>query len=119
MARMLAAPTRYRSARSRVDTPSVPSLRISRSNRPVPSDVPFLAKCIEERAVSPLEEGDEVEVIGMAPERESGRGMFVSITWGKHPLAVPLAQWEVIHADEQTREAVEDWHYWVGMGYEF
>jgi hypothetical protein len=32
---------------------------------------------------------------------------------------VSLAQLDVIEADDQTREAVEDWHYWIGMGYEF
>jgi hypothetical protein len=82
-------------------------------------DFPFLARCIKERAVSPLELGDEVEVIGMAPERESEREMFVMIPWGKRPLAVPLAQLEPIRADDQTKEAVEDWHYWAGMGYQF
>jgi hypothetical protein len=82
-------------------------------------NVPFLARCIEEREVSPLEVGVEVEVIGMAPERECEREMFVSIPWNKRTLAVPLAQLEVIHADDQTKEAVEDWHYWAGMGYQF
>jgi hypothetical protein len=67
----------------------------------------------------PLEVGDEVQVIGMAPEREAGREIFVSIPWSKRTLAVPLAQLEVIKADDETREAVEDWHYWVGMGHEF
>jgi hypothetical protein len=26
---------------------------------------------------------------------------------------VPLSQLEVVHADEQTQEAVADWRYWV------
>lgn len=81
--------------------------------------VPFLARCIEEREVSPLSAGDEVEVVGMPPERECGREIFVSIGWGKRTLAVPLAQLEVVEANDETREAVEDWHYWVGMGYDF
>jgi hypothetical protein len=63
--------------------------------------------------------GDEVEVIGMPTGDECDREMFVMIRWGKRKLAVPLAQLEVIEADDATREAVEDWHYWVGMGYEF
>jgi hypothetical protein len=82
-------------------------------------NAPFRARCIEERAVSPLEVGDEVEVIEIAPERECGREMFVSIQWNKRTLAVPLAQLEIIEADEETKEAVGDWHYWVGMGYQF
>ena len=34
-------------------------------------------------------------------------------------LAVPLAQLEGIGVDEETQEAIEDWHYWVARGYEF
>jgi hypothetical protein len=82
-------------------------------------DVPFRARCLAERSISPLEVGDEVEVIGMPAGDECEREMFVTIRWGKRQLAVPLAQLEAIGADDQTREAVEDWHYWVGMGYEF
>jgi hypothetical protein len=81
--------------------------------------VPFLARCIEEREVSPLSVGDEVEVVGMPPERECEREMFVSIRWAKRKLAVPLAQLEVIEADDETREAVGDWHYWVERRYSF
>jgi hypothetical protein len=80
---------------------------------------PFTAKCIAKRAVSPLRVGDEVEVTGMAPEEECGREMFVMIRWEKDGLAVPLAQLRPVDADEETTQAVEDWHYWVKMGYEF
>ncbi|MGA2658589.1 MAG: calcium-binding protein [Verrucomicrobiota bacterium] len=45
--------------------------------------------------------------------------MFVMITWEDRRLAVPLAQLETIRADKATRQAVEDWHYWVEQGYEF
>src|SRR5262245_2429055 len=31
-------------------------------------DFPFRAKCMAERVISPLREGDKVEVTGMAPE---------------------------------------------------
>src|SRR4051794_41970247 len=81
---------------------------------------PFTARCIRERAISPLRVGDEVEVVGMAPEVECEREMFVETPWErKRTLAVPLAQLEVVRADEETRQAVEDWHYWVDMGYGF
>jgi hypothetical protein len=36
----------------------------------------------------------------------------------KRSLAVPVSQLEVVQANDQTQEAVEDWHYWVGMGYQ-
>ncbi|MBI2917040.1 MAG: calcium-binding protein [Chloroflexi bacterium] len=81
---------------------------------------PFLAKCVAERAVSPLRKGDEVEVLKMALEDECAREMFVSIRWKKRRLAVPLSQLKpVAKTDEVTKQAIEDWHYWVSQGYEF
>ncbi len=80
---------------------------------------PFTAVCRSERAISPLEQGDEVEVVGMAPDEECEREMFVEIRWKPRPLAVPLMQLQPVAADEQTQEAVEDWHYWVERGYGF
>ena len=41
---------------------------------------PFSAFCNEKRAISPLLVKDEVDVIGMAPEEECEREMFVTIT---------------------------------------
>ena len=80
---------------------------------------PFLAKCITKRAISPLSVGDEVEVIGMAPEEECEHEMFVIMRWERNSLAVPLMQLELIHGKDQTREAIEDWHYWINRGYQF
>ncbi len=81
--------------------------------------VPFRAKCTAPRAISPLEVGETVDVVAMGPENECGRDMFVTIRWNDRDLAVPLAQLKVVKADAQTREAVEDWHYWVEKGYCF
>ena len=78
----------------------------------------FLAKCIAKRAISPLRVGDKVEVVGMPSEKECEHEMLVTIRWEREGLAVPLSQLEVIDADERTREAVEDWHYWVNRGYQ-
>ncbi len=80
---------------------------------------PFLAKCVAKRSTSPLRVGDEVEVIGMAPEEDCEHEMFVTMRWEREGLAVPLSQLKVIHGDDETREAVEDWHYWTERGYEF
>ncbi len=80
---------------------------------------PFKAKCIATRKTSPLLIGEEVEVTKMAPETECEHDMFVMISWQKRSLAVPLRQLKVSKADEQTLEAVADWHYWVKRGYEF
>lgn len=78
---------------------------------------PFTARCIVRRATSPLELGDEVEVAGMAPEEECEHEMFVLIRWKSRQLAVPLMQLEGIQVDEETQQAIEDWHYWVNQGY--
>jgi hypothetical protein len=80
---------------------------------------PFRARCRAKRAVSPLKVGDEVDVIAMAPDEECQHEMFVLVPWKGDDLAVPLAQLEALDADEETRQAVEDWLYWVDRGYEF
>lgn len=80
---------------------------------------PFLAQCVARRAISPLRLKDEVEVIGMALEEECEHEMFVLIRWEKEGLAVPLSQLKVVDADDETGQAVDDWHYWVERGYCF
>lgn len=80
---------------------------------------PFTASCISKRRISPLKDGQTVEVVGMAPEDECDREMFVEIHWEGDTLAVPLIQLEASEADEETQQAIADWHYWVNRGYEF
>jgi hypothetical protein len=83
-------------------------------------EFPFTASCVAKRAISPLQIKDEVDVIGMAHERECQYEMFVTIRWDKEGLAVPLEQLKPItYTDKQTIQAVEDWHYWRKMGYTF
>ena len=80
---------------------------------------PFSARCTAKRAISPLHIGERVKVVAMAPEEECQREMFVEIKWRDRTVAVPLSQVSPLDADEDTNEAVEDWHYWVEQGYEF
>jgi hypothetical protein len=72
--------------------------------------VPFAARCTAQRSISPLRVGDEVEVVGMAPEmapeEECQHEMFVLISWERRGLGVPLAQLEGV-------AVIEDWQYWV------
>jgi hypothetical protein len=70
---------------------------------------------------SPLRVGDEVEVLGMAPDEECEREMFVVMRWEGEDLAVPLSQLEVTHADDdgETEQAACDWLYWSTKGYQF
>ena len=79
---------------------------------------PFLAKCVAERAISPLRKGDEIEIVGMAPEEECQHEMFVETRWDRRKLAIPLSQLKPIAAtDKDTKGAIEDWHYWIDQGY--
>ena len=80
---------------------------------------PFKAKCIAKRITSPLTAGDEVQVVGIPPENECACEILVTIKWQSKKLAVPLSQLVPIKAGKKTTQAVEDWRYWVKMGYEF
>ncbi|MFA9418083.1 calcium-binding protein [Natrinema sp. HArc-T2] len=77
---------------------------------------PFQAQCIEKRVISPLREDEEVRVIGMTDKVVSSREMFVLVKWMDREFGVPLSQLEVLDVDPDTREAVDDWHYWNGDG---
>jgi hypothetical protein len=78
----------------------------------------FTATCVAERTISPLRKGDEVEILRMAPEEECQHEMFVETRWERGTLAIPLSQLKPIATtDNDTREAIEDWHYWVDLGY--
>ena len=58
---------------------------------------------VARHATSPLEVGDEVEVVGMPPEEECEHDMFVMIQWKGDQLAVPLMQLEGVQVDEETQ----------------
>lgn len=79
-----------------------------------------MATCTKKRAISPLQVTDKVDLIGLPSEGECEREMFVMIPWEKDGLAVPLSQLKPMSTTyAQTSEAIEDWHYWVNMGYQF
>ena len=78
--------------------------------------VPVRARCLQERTVSPLEEGEEVRVEGMADEKDCMSEMFVCVEWMDREFGVPLSQLELIDMDSNTEEAITDWHYWTGRG---
>lgn len=81
---------------------------------------PFRARCWRRRAVSPLKEGSRYNVVGMADVEECEHDMYAMVEFGEGQLAVPLSQLEPLdEVDEDTCEAVFDWHYWVEPGYRF
>jgi len=80
---------------------------------------PFTASCIAVNKRTPLSLGEQTEVLGMTGENYCERDMLVDISWNEKTLAIPLSQIKPLDADNETVEAVEDWHYWVQQGYEF
>ncbi len=78
---------------------------------------PFSARCIVRRTTSPLEPGEEVKVVAMAPDEACEHDMLVLIHWKRRQFAVPLMQLEGLQVDEETRQAIEDWQYWVNRGH--
>jgi hypothetical protein len=55
----------------------------------------------------------------MSDKRQCEQEMFVEVEWRSSTLFVPLIQLEVVSGDEETRTAIEDWHYWLKRGYGF
>ena len=80
---------------------------------------PFTAECISVDKHSPLHIGEQVSVSGMANEGDWENDMHVEISWNDREFSVPLAQLKPLNADEDTVEAVSDWHYWKSQGYMF
>jgi Calcium binding len=54
---------------------------------------PLLAPCVAERATSPLQIGDEVEVVGMPPEDVCEHEMFRPDPVGRRTLASASHSW--------------------------
>ncbi|WP_245202882.1 calcium-binding protein, partial [Halorubrum alkaliphilum] len=54
--------------------------------------------------------------VRMTDEVVSNREMFVLVEWMDREFGVPLSQLEVLDVDSDTRQAVDDWHYWNGNG---
>lgn len=80
---------------------------------------PFKARCTSQRRISPLMPGEMIEATGIAPEDDCMHEIFIIVRWRDRTLGVPLAQLEGVSVDDQTRQAIEDWHYWVARGYQF
>ena len=80
---------------------------------------PFSAECVAVDKRNPLELKERVTVVRMAGEDSCGHDMYVDVSWRDKVLAVPLAQLNPLDADEDSYEAVDDWHYWVKRGYMF
>lgn len=81
---------------------------------------PFQALCRRKKATSPLRKGKVYSVKRMADVEDCGYDMYVIVEFDGDELAVPLSQLEPDDdLDEESREAVCDWHYWCEQGYQF
>lgn len=52
-------------------------------------------------------------VSSLAKEDDCMAEIFILIRFAGRKLAVPLSQMEAVDGTLDTREAMEDWHYWV------
>jgi hypothetical protein len=80
---------------------------------------PFTAICVKRRATSPLRIGESLSVTGLAPEDDCISEIIVLTEWHGRALGVPLAQLRPCDVDAATKAGIDDWHYWVAMGYQY
>jgi hypothetical protein len=80
---------------------------------------PFTASCIKRRATSPFKISESLTVTGLAPEDDCMSEIIVITEYHGRALGIPLAQLRPRKVDAATEEAIEDWHYWVAMGYRY
>jgi len=80
---------------------------------------PFTAECIVTDKRTPLELGEQVTVMQMSGEDYCEHEMYVEIFWKGKVLAIPLIQIKPLGTNEDTVEAIGDWHYWKEQGYMF
>lgn len=74
---------------------------------------PFEARCTTEHEESPLKEGETVRVVGMSSTEPALSQQYVTVEWMDRELGVPLEQLEPLDVREETKQAIEDWHYWL------
>ena len=76
-------------------------------------DFPFEAQCMTKRDESPLKKGETVRVVGMSSTEPTLRQQYVTVEWMDRELGVPLKQLESLDVDDETKQAIEDWYYWL------
>lgn len=86
-------------------------------------NVPFMATWKKKSRKTSTVEEKKVEVLGMAPDDECLKDMYVEVVYpeGKDEdvFSAKLSEIEAIDADSETQEAIADWHYWLARGYKF
>ena len=81
---------------------------------------PFLAKWKKKNRKTGKLEEIEIKVLGMESEDDCLEDMYVEVSFvGEDDDildTVSLSDIEAIEPDEKTKQALEDWHYWIGRG---
>lgn len=83
---------------------------------------PFEAKWLTQGHQSPSQ-SEKVSVVSMASEEECSTEMYVEVLYqdgeSEDTFTARLYDIEPLAVNEQTQEAIADWHYWVNRGYSF
>ena len=82
-------------------------------------DFPFEAICVKVVEKPPLKKGEKVNVLKTSEDENNLSGIYVIVNWNGRSFEVPLDQLKPLNVEEQIKEAIEDWHYWVDRGYLF
>jgi hypothetical protein len=69
--------------------------------------------CVRVINASPLRKGEQIEVLELADPDACASQILVMVRLMDRTFAVPLAQLRPIDVSAETRQAIEDWHYWV------
>jgi hypothetical protein len=84
---------------------------------------PFMGKWTKKGRKTSSPQEKQVEVLGMAPDDECEKDMFVEVVYpdGKDEdvFTARLSEIEAIDTDDETKEALADWQYWLARGYKF
>jgi Calcium binding len=80
---------------------------------------PFTARCSERIGTTILDEGEKVTVLEIAEEEECEEEIYVAVKWKRQLLNIPLSQIVEADTDDDSIQAIEDWHYWVEQGHQF
>jgi hypothetical protein len=78
---------------------------------------PFRARCVAANSVTPLRNGETIEVFRIAAGGCLRARHVCANPWQGRKMAVPLSQLDAIDPDKSTKEAIGDWHYWLSQGY--
>ena len=82
---------------------------------------PFEGKIRKNRSISPFKKDEPVTVLDLEVEDECESEIWVKVQH-KDPnlkLSIPLETVTPVSVNEETEEAVLDWHYWRDKGYSF